>query len=554
MSNPDPNAAPAAGGVPSFLDDPASCLNAIANRPPSRELWGMLSGAASSCMKEEESAPLRGLYLQAVAQQLPASDSPAAAGMEAAGSNSSGVEFEVMRAQRLFEVLDAVSLAATKVTPRLEISKSGILRALILHPGFKSDVLTQVQVEFCQMALLAEQYRFAARVLEGSWPRPAATLSVRHILRYFLLRGMIHIGCNDWTMAVRCFWTCLSVPSEVVSSLAIAAWKKLVLVQCLQMEDDDFRSAQEFRLKNLSQQRQTPQQSMSMESMMIEDTYRGGGGAPAASAAPIANGRGPMSLPKAVPNCVSRFLSMASNDKRQQQRGAGGQHAPPAPEEVGHMVQEELGEPSGQQHQQQLQQQRGQQAGAYAALGVRVYMELAYAFVAGDRAQFQSLLDQHNALFQADGNLGLVRQCETAMVNRQIYQMSRIYSVIPLADLASKLKVGSVDTLKQLLQQLSLQKSSASCDGHSKWPSIEVEEDGMVVFSFEEAAVTPDEFRGMIEKSDGASLETSIQELMHLTKMVEKLDVQIAISPMYHALVRRANDAKMGGPRGVEEL
>ena len=115
MSNQIANAASAAargvGGVPSFLDDPSGCLHAIANRPPSRDLWAMLCGAAASCMKEDENAQLRALYLRAVAQQLPASEI-AAAGMDAvasvagAGGNNNSMEFEMIRAQRLFEVLE----------------------------------------------------------------------------------------------------------------------------------------------------------------------------------------------------------------------------------------------------------------------------------------------------------------------------------------------------------------------------------------------------------------------------------------------------------------
>ena len=38
-------------------------------------------------------------------------------------------------------------------------------------------------------------------------------------------------------LAVRCFRTCLCIPSEVVSAIAVAAWKKLVLIQCLLQTD-----------------------------------------------------------------------------------------------------------------------------------------------------------------------------------------------------------------------------------------------------------------------------------------------------------------------------
>lgn len=70
----------------------------------------MLSGAAASCMKEDENAQLRTLYLRAVAQQLPASE--IAVGMESVASVAAGnnnMEFEMIRAQRLYEVLDVSS-------------------------------------------------------------------------------------------------------------------------------------------------------------------------------------------------------------------------------------------------------------------------------------------------------------------------------------------------------------------------------------------------------------------------------------------------------------
>jgi hypothetical protein len=41
------------------------------------------------------------------------------------------------------------------------------------------------------------------------------------------------MGCEDWKWAVRCFWTCLSIPSDGISAVVIVAWKKLVLCQCL---------------------------------------------------------------------------------------------------------------------------------------------------------------------------------------------------------------------------------------------------------------------------------------------------------------------------------
>ena len=478
-----------------------------------------------------------------------------------------------------------MGLAAAKCVPRQVISQTGILRALLSHPSHHqqnndsdSYYLTPVQVEFCQVALLAEQYRFAARALEGTWPRPAADSSannnhayVRLILRYFLLRGMIHVGCNDWTMATRCFWTCLSIPAEMTSALSIAAWKKMVLVQCLQMEDDDYQPSRESLLTPATEYAKSNHQQHYHHQQQRQDQQQPGGGgfsmmmgasgnSPGSTVAIMA--RGPLSLPKAVPSCFTRFLNAAaSNSKQQQQKHQ--QHNQPEDMEHGSMiVQEDLGEPSSEQQQQQQQQQaqqpQQQEQPAYPAMGVRVYMDLVHAFLAGDREKFESLQQEHATLLQTDGNMGLVRQCETAMFHRQVYQLSRMYAVIPLTQLATKLKILSAEKTKELLEQLAVTKTCGPNNNnnnkkHCQWPSIEVEDDGMVVFDFE-PSVSEEVSSTMEGDSTEQELDDNIQELMQLTKQVEGLDHNIVATPMYHAMVRRNNDAKMAGPRGVDEM
>jgi len=428
--------------------------------------------------------------------------------------------------------------------------------------------LNHVQVEFVQVALLSGQYRFAARALEGHWPRPASAtaVSVRHVLRYYLLRGKIHAGCNDYTVAVRCFWTCLNVPSDICSALAINAWKQLVLIQCLQMEDDDYTpmlpssSRDSNSMGGRGGDKSGGMLMTSGFSMMPIGGVIGGGNNAAIRS------HGPLSLPRAVPTCISRFLNAAttSSSKQQssQQRDTARMQLQQEPEDVMHQVQEELGEPSAEQQQQVVDNQQQRHNHSYTAMGVRVYMDLVHAFIAGDRKQFQSLQQEHAAFLSQDGNMGLVRQCETAMFQRQVYQLSRRFAVIPLTTLASKLEIESVDKANTLLQQLALQKtcdspSSGSNNNNKKytqWPSIDIEDDGMVVFHFASTMTVDENISGMVGDKTDEELTDNIQELIQLTKQVENLDVNIATSPMYHALARCAQDARMGGPRGVDEM
>ena len=159
MNNNGPPPAAAASSsnssIPSFVDDPHTCLTMIANRPASLYLWNLLGGSVAACMKQPEksitpnsnnnnnnnannndnnTSVLCALYLQAVAQQimamaavttdhLPTGTTAAAAAaivdVEASNNNNNtttSMEAELARAQQLNEILEvrAINLPTTK--------------------------------------------------------------------------------------------------------------------------------------------------------------------------------------------------------------------------------------------------------------------------------------------------------------------------------------------------------------------------------------------------------------------------------------------------------
>ena len=249
-----------------------------------------------------------------------------------------------------------MGVAATYCSPRQIISSTGILSALWSYHqhqfggsnnnshnnnnNYCYDILTPLQVEFCHMALLAEEYCYAASVMAGTWPRPdnsskhsGTKVTVRHVLRYYFLRGRIHIGCNDWTMAKRCFWTVLSIPSEVITGMGVAAWKLLVLVQCLSMDDDDYRYSTATSLTTPTEYAKTnplfqqQQQHHHQQQQQQNDAMMMGGGSgfssilmggpfagtnTSSSRSPAIMDSGPLSLPKAISTCYTRFLNAAT--------------------------------------------------------------------------------------------------------------------------------------------------------------------------------------------------------------------------------------------------
>eukprot|EP00980_Cylindrotheca_fusiformis_P008528 scaffold1807_cov140-Cylindrotheca_fusiformis.AAC.20 len=511
-----------------FVQDPAEYLTMVASEPPSYEALRRLAGSVASWFQSPQATALApsalapdaignigSMYLQAAAAQL-RQDTPSSSVSsfrEPTGRRMD--EIELLHNQQKCEVIEAVGAVATQcMGNRIAITTSGILPALAQIALNAPDELSLASVEFLQCALMAEQYRFAARLIEGTWPRPTSaattTSSVKHVLRYYYLRGMIHLGCNDYVMAHRCFWTCLSIPSDSVSKIALEAWKKMALVQCLM--------------------------------------DRTGGSSTSGTNSKI------IQTPKSMPNCMVRLLSSCQESSKRTdststtttattttttgeamltdilQQGGGG---PP-----------EVQLPSS--HQRRLSEKNSVET-------VACYMNLMDAFFKRDKTTFQSLMATHEeGIFREDGNVGLVQQCLTQLVRNQVVHLSNMYSVVPVSKVATLLGLeedddddGGLAVTRVLLE--------------SKVP-CEIQDDGMVTFCEENAS----SLSSLSSKPSAQPSMVDISEWMHLIDEVQKLDVAIVTNPEFHALLRResANKKEGGaggaggatGPRGVEDI
>ena len=60
-----------------------------------------------------------------------------------------------------------------------------------------------------------------------------SSLSAEQFLRYFFLLGNVYCGCNRWSDGIKCYNICLTVPSQAVSSITVAAYKKLLFASLL---------------------------------------------------------------------------------------------------------------------------------------------------------------------------------------------------------------------------------------------------------------------------------------------------------------------------------
>ena len=374
-------------------------------------------------------------------------------------------------------------------------------------------IISHASVEFLQCCILAEQYRYAARFLKGPegqeiWPSPTSMISVKQVLRYFYLRGMIHLGGDELELAHRCFWTCLSIPADVCSKIAIEAWKKLVLVQCLLFEP-------------------SPPSVSSHSPDSGTPLYSATGGSKAKSSSSSS-----IRVPGSMPNCLARALGTSKDQSASSSFISG--MVPSRSEQLTMRHHQ-----PAQSHFELKQQDQAQQSASEKQSKqeekvnhIACYTEVFKAFHDRDREKLESLERKHVEVWTQDGTLGLLRQCHSHLIKCQVLHLAHIYSVVPLSKLASALKVdgGETQVTRILLQ------TNVPC---------EIDATGMVTF--------------LSKPQKPATLE-EIPEWMNLLEMVQKLDVSIGTNPRYLSLIKKeaatasGDSAAASGPRGVDDL
>ena len=388
----------------------------------------------------------------------------------------------------------AVGHAVAKCEPRSVIQQSGILAVLAnLIPSVSVEdpptpttkqtsllscpLLGQAHVEFLQACIFAGNFAYAQQITGNTWPKPNATISVRNVLRYFYLRAVVHFECQQYQLAVRCLRTCLCVPADAVSVIALAAWKKLVLIQTLLQSH-------------------------------------------------LANAK-PMTLPQTTPSVFTRYIQNATNEEgnRPLPPPAGLVSKASSPDEhLVHMV---------------INLETGEQVPKRGACDV--YANLVRAFLQMNANNLHDMLQTHATILTQDGNLALAQRLATELPCRRLYDQSRVYSSIPMTELANLLEMPSTDELGQLLVKVSLQKA---------WP-IQVTEDGMV------------RFPPLPPTGSSTNAAAATAELLDLTNLVQKLDANLSSSAKFMAVTRKESSSEGGGgggekgpsgPRGVEDI
>jgi hypothetical protein len=471
---------------------------------------------------------------------------------------------------------------------RFVIKDTGILDSLwTLVEKEGKRKLSLAICEFLQACIYAKEYQYAYQQIMDTWPLPSqdflpmmryAATPVDILLRYYYLRGVVCMGCEQqcYPLAIRCFWTCLCVPTSsdanAVSAIAIAAWKKLVLLQSLSPIGIFHSTTTNVTAVNNKTEGAAAVTPSNVSSSINVPTVT----------IPICTN--PLSTPKEMSWDLVRFLSQAkappdlrflSTAVLSATPNSTEQVEPPANDDCTmHVVEADNSSKSNissavfgvddeanssnqravmddRNHNVQTRSVTASTPCFYPSLGVYIYKQLVQAYISIDRRKFDEILEECVGLFRDDGNLGFVRRVGNALLYRQIYELSRIYASITLDELSVEMNLPTIQVHGLLTD---MQTKSA-------WPvelispaSMESNKSAPIVVVFPPELPHP-----VLEPiyNDTTTIQSQLNELLCT---VRQLDASVAASTKYNTAIsaerRNMNTSTMLslGPISVEEF
>jgi len=479
-------------------------------------------------------------------------------------------------------------------------------------------------------------------------------MSMETYLRYFYLRGLIYAGCpHRWMDVVDSCDLCLTAPHHgdssggydpqrserkgghnhghpVVSAVAIAARKKGILAKCLALCDD----CDAFEISgNSGGGGVTDIQSSTLgsKSISLNANERG----PPEFEAParlIANNQKPakvtengadslaalistcplLSLPPSCSQPVVQFF--ASQTSLAAPNGAGGDSNPQQQgmSSVTASLQrrnEDIGAPDTAYTRPTSSGRGNNNNGALTPsvlqtyqLQLSCYYEVVVAFTHLDTPKLQSLLEKHAELFRTDGNYGLITQMQRGLIIRRIQKVARVYSVINIGKLATKIGLHQFEVSHEMearllemnadRERMEITASTGcsavlrTCLSHSYYHARIDPETQTVEFvhcdvpqptkatanssrthsangSFNPNAIFDDEIEetkvnvtaadmGVVVDTEASKRLARITQIVALTERVQSLDIDIATSTGYQLAMNQHSDKDR--PHGVADF
>lgn len=171
----------------------------------------------------------------------------------------------------------------------------------------------------------------------------------------------------------------------------------------------------------------------------------------------------------------------------------------------------------------------------------QIYIDFATAFERDDVDKAYKILNEHNQAIKDDKNLGLMKQCLSALHRRNIQKLTSTYVTLSLVDIAKAARLKDAKEAEQLLFKM--------IDNGQINARIN-QLDGMV--TFEEDT----ESSNFSSPFTNQTLDRSIQRTINFTKRLKKMDDEISTSTAYivrsFGLREEMFDLEMmkGGSRG----
>jgi COP9 signalosome complex subunit 3 len=163
------------------------------------------------------------------------------------------------------------------------------------------------------------------------------------------------------------------------------------------------------------------------------------------------------------------------------------------------------------------------------------YNDFATSYATGSNEDLEKNVAANLEVFQKDNNYGLVKQCCSALVRRNIQKLTKTYLTLSLQAIAEQVGLSDVKLAEQyVLHMIEDDEIFARID----------QKDGMVMFLED-----PQQFN---TTETVAVLDAEIQKSMTLARKLQAVDEQISCHPAYIYKTQVANE-RQGSAGGFGE-
>ncbi|XP_059149301.1 COP9 signalosome complex subunit 3-like isoform X2 [Physella acuta] len=144
------------------------------------------------------------------------------------------------------------------------------------------------------------------------------------------------------------------------------------------------------------------------------------------------------------------------------------------------------------------------------------YVDLSNVYTQNNLAELRAIVNKHTEVFNRDNNMGLVKQCMTSLIKKNIQRLTKTFLTLSLADMANRVQLSSPrEAEKYVLHMIEDGEIFATIN----------QKDGMVRFHD-----NPENYNSPNMLLD---LDKEMQQCIQLDEKLKEMDREIAINPQY---------------------